>query len=320
MILITGANGFVGSALCHKLSESGFLVREGVRYPEKLQSDERLSSSEQVVLHDRSTETETRRALHDVQTVVHLAARVHVLSERVSDPISEFRQINRVWTERLARLAASQGVHRFVFLSSIKVNGEQSVRPFTEQDPPKPLDPYGVSKWEAEQILTRISNQTGIETVIVRSPLVYGPGVRGNFLELLKAIRLGIPLPLGLVQNHRSLIYRGNLVDALMRCVTDRRAAGQTYLVSDGDDLSTPELIRRLGLAMGKSTRLWPVPSTILRFLGRLVNQSGAIKRLTGSLQVDISKIRLELQWRPTFSVEFGLAETADWFLRSSAA
>lgn len=320
MILITGANGFVGSALCHGLLESGFLVREGVRNPEQLQSYERLSSSERVVLHDRSTETETRRALHDVQTVVHLAARVHVLSERVSDPISEFRQINRVWTEQLARLAASQGVHRFVFLSSIKVNGEQSVRPFTERDPAKPQDPYGVSKWEAEQILARISNQTGMETVIVRSPLVYGPGVRGNFLELLKAIRLGIPLPLGLVQNHRSLIYRGNLVDALMRCVTDRRAAGQTYLVSDGDDLSTPELIRRLGLAMGKSARLWPVPSTILRFLGRLVNQSGAIERLTGSLQVDISKIRLELQWRPAFSVEVGLAETADWFLRPSAA
>lgn len=320
MILITGANGFVGSALCHKLLESGFTVREGVRCPERLPSYGRSSSSEWVVLHDRSTETETRRALHDVQTVVHLAARVHVLSERMSDPISEFRQINRVWTEQLARLAASQGVRRFVYLSSIKVNGEQSVRPFTERDPPKPQDPYGVSKWEAEQILARISNQTGMETVIVRSPLVYGPGVRGNFLELLKAIRRGIPLPLGLVQNHRSLIYRGNLVDALMRCVTDRRAAGQTYLVSDGDDLSTPELIRRLGLAMGKSTRLWPVSGRILRFLGRLVNQSGAIERLTGSLQVDISKIRLELQWRPTFSVDFGLAETADWFLRPSAA
>ena len=320
-ILVTGTNGFVGSALCPRLRDSGFLVRGAIRNLEKSPTSESagIQHLEYVTLHDRSDEKETGAALADVKAVVHLAARVHVMKDQSSDPLREFRRINCSWTERLARTASTRGVKRFVYLSSVKVNGERTVKPFHEEDLPAPEDPYGVSKWEAEQALARISNQMGMEIVIVRSPLVYGPGVRGNFLQLLKVIRRGIPLPLGLVENHRSLIYRGNLVDALTRCVTDQRAAGRTYLVSDGEDLSTPELIRRLGRAMDKSTHLWPVPVSLLRFLGRLVNQSGAIERLTGSLQVDISMIRRELEWCPPFSIECGLAETVDWFLRPSA-
>lgn len=278
-----------------------------------------IHNIEYVTLDDQSDEKETGAALADVKAVIHLAARVHVMRDQSSDPLHEFRRINCSWTERLARAASASGVNRFVYMSSVKVNGERTVMPFREDDRPAPVDPYGVSKWEAEQVLSSISNQTGMDAVMVRSPLVYGPGVRGNFLQLLQVIRRGIPLPLALIENRRSLIYRGNLVDALIRCVTDRRAAGQTYFVSDGHDLSTPDLIRGLGIAMKTSARLWPVPVAVLRFFGRLLNQSAAIDRLTESLQVDSSKIHRELEWHPPFSVECGLAETATWFLHSSA-
>jgi nucleoside-diphosphate-sugar epimerase len=266
------------------------------------------------VLHDQSTDAETQQALQGMSAVIHLAARVHVMTDHAADPLREFRLVNTGWTERLARAAASQGVRRFVYLSSIKVNGEQNDRPFTELDPPNPHDPYGLSKWEAEQALTSVSSQTGIETVVVRPPLVYGPGVGGNFLQLLNSLRRGIPLPLALINNRRSLLYRGNLVDALVTCVRHVRAAGQTYLVSDGEDLSTPELIRRLGRAMGLAVRLWPVPLPVLRAVGQLLRKQAMIDRLLGSLQVDSSKIRRELDWRPPFSVDQGLTDTAAWY------
>jgi UDP-N-acetyl-alpha-D-quinovosamine dehydrogenase len=306
----------VGAALCRCLQESGFLVRGAVREQAKLPQRETSEPNdfEWVVLHDRSTENETKQVLQGVRAVVHLAARVHVMTDHASDPLSEFRQVNANWTDRLARGAASQGVHRFVYLSSIKVNGEQSILSFTEQDPPKPVDPYGVSKWEAEQALAKVSSQTGMETVVVRSPLVYGPGVGGNFLQLLNILRLGVPLPLARVQNRRSLLYRGNLVDALTKCVHDVRAAGQTYLVSDGEDLSTPELIRRIGKAMGLIVYLWPLPLSVLRRMGHVVGKQAVLDRLLGSLQVDSSKIRRELDWHPPFSVDRGLAETAAWY------
>ena len=266
------------------------------------------------MLHDRSPEDETRHALQEVSAVVHLAARVHVMADDAVDPLREFRRVNRDWTEQLARAAALQGVRRFVYLSSIKVNGDRSVRPFTEQDLPNPQDPYGISKWEAEQALARVSSQTGLEIVVIRSPLVYGPGVGGNVLQLLNIVRRRIPLPLASVQNRRSLVFRGNLVDALVRCVKDARATGQTYLVSDGEDLSTPELIGRLAKALGLPPRLWPVPLSVLRWSGRLAGKGPMIDRLLGSLQVDSSRIRRELDWRPPYSVDQGLAETAAWY------
>lgn len=238
------------------------------------------------------------------------------MKDHAADPLGEFRRVNREWTERLARLAAEEGVQRFIFLSSIKVNGEESKTPFTEQDLPHPRDPYGISKWEAEQALAAVSAEMGLETVVIRSPLVYGPGVGGNFLSLLKLIRSGLPLPLGLVGNRRSLIYRENLVDSLIACVREPRAVGQTYLVSDGEDLSTPDLIRRIARVMGRSVRLWPVPVLLLRWGGSLLGQRGAVERLTGSLQIDSFKIRRELGWSPPWSVDDGIEETVAWFLK----
>jgi nucleoside-diphosphate-sugar epimerase len=273
-----------------------------------------LDSIEWVLLHDGSTEDETKSVLQGVQAVVHLAARVHVMADDAVDPLREFRRVNRDWTERLARAAALQGVRRFVYLSSIKVNGERSTRPFTEQDTPNPEDPYGISKWEAEQALARVSSQTGLEIVVIRSPLVYGPGVGGNVLQLLHTIRRGIPLPLASVHNRRSLIYLGNLADALACCVKDVRAAGQTYLVSDGEDLSTPELIRQLAKALGLPVRLWPVPLSMLRWIGSVPGKRAMIDRLLSALQVDSSKIRKELDWCPPYSVDQGFSETATWY------
>jgi nucleoside-diphosphate-sugar epimerase len=315
-ILVTGANGFVGSAFCRRLYSSGLLVRGAVRDREKLpqHADSEFKGLEWTVLHDRSPEHETRHALQEVSAVVHLAARVHVMSDDAVDPLSEFRRVNCDWTERLARAAAVQGIRRFVYLSSIKVNGESNARPFTEQDLPNPQDPYGISKWEAEQALARVSSQTGLEIVVIRSPLVYGAGVGGNVLQLLRIIRRGVPLPLASVDNRRSLIYLGNLVDALACCVKDVRVAGQTYLVSDGEDLSTPELIRRLAKALGLPARVWPIPLSVIRWIGLVAAKQAMIDRLGGSLQIDSSKIRQELDWKPPYSVDQGLAETGAWY------
>ena len=315
-ILITGASGFIGSALSHGLLETGYPVRGAVRaslrIPRRVTPES--ANLEWVVLHDRSTERETNEALQGVQIMVHLAARVHVMVDEASSPLQEFQRVNADWTERLVARAAAQGVVRFVFLSSVKVNGEQTVVPFTEQETPKPQDPYGVSKWEAEQALARVSTQTGMETVVVRSPLVYGPGVGGNFLQLLNILRRGIPLPLASIRNQRSLVYLGNLVDALARCIQDPRAAGRTYLVRDGEDLSTPELVRRLGVAMGSRVCLWPCPTSFLYWMGQVAGKQGMIDRLVGSLQVNSSKIQTELDWHPHFTVDAGLSETAAWF------
>lgn len=315
-ILVTGANGFVGSALCRRLRTDGMSVRGGVRERSNILGD---GGSEDggfhwVGLHDHSTDTEMQQALDGVQAIVHLAARVHVMTDLAADPLGEFRRVNRVWTERLARAAARQGVRRFVYMSSIKVNGEKSTAPFTEQDAPNPQDPYGISKWEAEQALAAVSSETGLELVVVRSPLIYGPRVGGNFLQLLKTLHTGIPLPLALVENRRSLIFLGNLVDALIHCAQDKRAAGRTYVVSDGVDLSTPELIQRLGRSMGVTVRLWPFPLSLLRWAGRTLGKQDALDRLLGSLQLDCSAMQRELDWHPPYSVDHGLAETATWF------
>jgi nucleoside-diphosphate-sugar epimerase len=291
-------------------------VRGAVREQAKLQQCGISESNtfESVILHHRSNEDETKHALQGIGAVVHLAARVHVMTDQASDPLQEFRRVNVGWTDQLARSAALQGIRRFVYLSSIKVNGEQTVVPFTEQDLPNPQDPYGVSKWEAEQALDRISKQTRMDVVVVRSPLVYGPGVGGNFLQLLNILRRGIPLPLASIRNQRSLVYLGNLVDALARCIHDPRAAGQTYLVSDGEDLSTSELVRRLSVAMRSNVCLWTCPTSLLYWMGQIVGKRVMIDRLVGSLQVNSSKVRTELDWHPPFTVDAGLSETAAWF------
>lgn len=315
-VMVTGTSGFVGNATCARLVMQGMNVVGTMRHLPA----QPLPGVDYRIISDLSRDTDWCEVLKGVDTIVHCAARVHVMRETAADPLQEFRRINVAWTGRLARLAALQGVRRFVYVSSIKVNGEETVVPYTDQDPPKPQDPYGASKWEAEQALDQISTKTGIETVVVRSPLVYGPGVRGNFLQLLNILRQGIPLPLASIRNRRSLVYLGNLVDALVRCMQDPRAAGRTYLVCDGEDLSTPELVRRLGVAMGSRVCLWPCPTSLLYLMGQAAGKRRVIDRLVGSLQVNSSKIQTELEWHPPFTVDTGLSKTAAWFRAQTAS
>ena len=261
-------------------------------------------------------DTDWREALTDVDMVVHLAARVHVMRESSADPLGEFRLTNRAGTAKLALAAAEAGVHRMVFVSSIKVNGEATPidQPFSETSVPQPQDPYAVSKWEAEQALIEIAGATSLEVVILRPALVYGPGVAGNFIRMLKAVRRNVPLPFASVENRRSYIYVANLVDAIGLCLTQTSASGNTYLVSDGENVSTPELLLRLGKAVGTPVRLLPVPEKALRMFGRLLRKTDELDRLTGSLVVDSSRIRRELSWCPRFSMADGLQATANWF------
>ena len=252
-----------------------------------------------------------------ISTVVHCAARVHVMDDDAADPLREFRRINVDGTLRLATQAAEAGVRRFVFISSIKVNGESTVlgRPFTAQQAPAPIDPYGVSKWEAEQLLRKLSAETAMEVVIIRPVLVYGPGVKANFLNMMRWLYKGVPLPLGAIHNKRSLVALDNLVDLIVTCIDHPKAANQTFLVSDGEDLSTTELLRRMSQALGKRPRLLPVPAWMLETAANVVGKQSIAQRLCGSLQVDISHTRERLGWTPPVSVDAALRKTAQHFL-----
>jgi nucleoside-diphosphate-sugar epimerase len=249
--------------------------------------------------------------------VVHLAARVHVANASSADSIADYRETNVDGTKHLAQIAGTKGVRRFVYVSSIKVNGESRADPYTEADEPAPIDPYGVSKFEAEQELQSIAGKTGLEVVIVRPPLVYGPEVKANFLRLIKLINRSIPFPFAGVKNHRSMIFLGNLTDALFVCIIHPSAVGNTFLVSDGKDVSTPELIQKISSALGRPARVFALPSGFLSILGRLTGKSEDVNRLLDSLVVDSTKIRTELDWKPPFSMEEGLRETANWYLQA---
>ncbi len=268
------------------------------------------------VVGEIGPDTDWSAALAGVAVVIHLAARVHVMRDTLADPLAEFRHVNTAGTEHLARCAAASGVKRLVYVSSVKVNGEATcgMRKFSETDAPEPEDAYAISKWEAEQALHRAARETGLEVVIVRPLLVYGPGVKGNFAQMLAVVAKGFPLPLASVHNRRSLVYVGNLVDALIACATHPAAAGQTYLVCDGEDISTSVLLRQLAVAMGVPSRLFPCPVTLLRLAGKLVGKSEQMERLLGSLQVDSGKIRRELNWQPPYLLQQGLQATADWY------
>lgn len=311
-ILVTGATGFVGHFLCNRLLEEDINVRGTLLASER--PSDLVDRVEPVTVEPLGADTQWCHAFEGVNTIIHLAARVHIMDDPSTDPLTEFRKVNVEGTARLAREAANAGVRRLVFISSIKVNGEESAAPYTPDSLPAPSDPYGISKWEAEQALRKIEAETGLEVVVIRPTLVYGPGVKANFLNMMKIINRGIPLPLASVTNKRSLIYVGNLVDALATCAVHSEAAGETYLVNDGEDVSTPELIRRTAKALGVSARLFPVPIAFMRLAGKMINKSGAVNRLTGSLAVDSSKIRQELGWAPPFTMDEGLRETVGWF------
>jgi len=309
-ILITGASGFVGRYVTERLCADGYQVTAVVHNS----SAPLPATVHAVAVGDIAFDTDWSEALVGIDAVVHLAARVHVMMDTAVDPLEEFRRVNVAGTERLAQMAVKAGVKRFVFVSSVKVHGEERDIRYRESDPLMPQDNYGISKMEAEQVLRQIESETGLEVTIIRPPLVYGPGVKANFLSMMKVIASGIPLPLASIANTRSMIYVGNLVDAISLCVRHPAAAGRTYLVSDGDDVSTSELIRCTAAALDVPTRLFPFPVSLMILAAKLTGKSGAVNRLTGSLTVDSSNIRRELGWVPPCTMEEGLRETAGWF------
>ena len=316
-VLVTGAGGFVGGALCRRLVLSR-LTRGTVR---KL-GERCVPDGVKPVLGFLSIDTDWSASLAGVGVVVHCAGRVHVMQDDELDPLTEFRGVNVEGTLALARQSAAAGVRRFVFVSSIKVNGESTLRdkPFRTDDVPAPVDPYGTSKMEAEYGLRQISVQTGMEVVIVRPPLVYGPGVKANFLVMMSWLRKGAPLPLGAIHNKRSLVGLDNLVDLLVICMDHPAAANQMFLVSDGEDMSTTQLLRRMGDALGKPARLLPVPVWMIETGAALIGKRDLSQRLCGNLQVVISNAKELLGWSPPVSVDESLRRVAADFLQKFGA
>ena len=304
-IFVTGSSGFLGSALVPGLLSRHHEVTAVVRR----EQDKSQTGSKSFVAGNIDAMTKWSKALHGADVVIHLAARVHVMRDSVSDPLAEFRRVNTEGTLNLARQAATAGVRRFICLSSIKVNGETTVpnRPFTPNDLAAPQDPYGISKHEAEVGLREIACTTGMQVIIIRPTLVYGKGAKGNFKSLTKLVARGLPLPLGSINNLRSFVGIDNLVDFIITCLEHPAAANETFLVSDGEDLSTPDLIRRMARAMNRPARLLPVPVWALQAGASLLGKGDAVQRLCGNLQVDISKSRTLLGWYPPISVNEGL-------------
>lgn len=313
-ILVTGGNGFVGKALCKTLLKSGYALTAPLRGENRPNLDQRINP---VIVGSIDGKTNWSGVINDIDIIIHLAARTHVVNEKDADALHLYRQINVEGTKKLALEAAKAGIKRFVYLSSVKVNGEGKDNPYTEADLPHPQDSYSITKLEGEKQLRRIAKQSGMEVVVIRPPLVYGPGVKANFLKLFQVVDHKVPLPLANVKNLRSFIYRDNLVDIIITSMLHPDAAGQTYLVSDDRDLSTPELIQMIAFALNKPTRLYPFPQRLLHLAGNLLRKVDAVHRLLGSLTVDIAKIKKDLKWTPPFSVEFGLRQTAKWFIEN---
>lgn len=337
-VLVTGAGGFVGSALYDRLTCEGYMVLPVVRRT--------LGLPAEIVVEDINPSIDWSQALIGISTIVHLAARVHLMKDESDDPLAEFRRINVATTLNLARQAVEAGVKRFVFISSIKVNGESTsasgkYKPreagysdflhknpslqegddfhekFSEYDLPNPQDAYAISKWEAEQELIKLAEETDMEVVIIRPPLVYGEGAKANFLSMMRYLYKGVLLPFGAIHNQRSLVALDNLVDLIVTCILHPAAANQIFLASDGEDMSTTELLRRTAAALGKPARLVPVPQWLLESGLKVLGKKDLAQRLCGSLQVDISKARDILGWTPPITVDEGLAQTAKYFRKN---
>lgn len=313
-VMVTGSTGFVGAAVVKSLTEkAGIEVLCAVRDSNLAATNNATSA----LIRCIDGEQDWTKILDRVDSIVHCAALVHVMNEQSPDPLTSYRRINVDGTLRLAKQAAQLGVRRFVFISSIKVCGEITGlgKPFTAQQTPAPIDAYGVSKWEAEQQLRAIAVETGMEVVIIRPVLVYGPGVKANFQNMIKWLHKGVPLPLGAIHNKRSLVSLDNLVDLIVTCIHHPDAANQTFLVSDGEDLSTTELLRRMARALGKHAHLLPLPARLLEAVATVLGKRSVSQRLCGSLQVDISHTRARLGWSPPVSVDVALKKTAEHFL-----
>jgi len=317
-ILLTGATGFVGRGFLERMATLDNLELVAALRSTTVSLPGNATSLQVAGLEP---DADWQTALRGVDVVIHSAARAHVMRELASNPLAEFRRVNVDGTLNLARQAVDAGVHRFIFISSIKVNGEGTSvgMPYLADAQPNPSDPYGISKMEAEQGLRALAAETGMEVVIIRPTLVYGPGVKANFLNMMRWLHRGVPLPFGAIYNRRSLVALDNLVDLIVTCIDHPAAANQIFLVSDGEDLSTTELLRRLGLALGKPARLLPVPSWLLEAGAKMLGKKSLSQRLCGSLQVDISKTQELLDWAPPMSVDEALRKTAEYFLTSQA-
>ena len=317
LTLVTGPSGFVGTGLIqHLLRDPAQQVVAAYRST----AARRFDRVEAIQVGELAAHTDWRKALVGVDTVVHLAARVHVMHDTVDEPLAAFRRVNVDGSLRLGAQAAAAGVRRFVYVSSIKVNGEATTsgQPFRAGDEPRPHDPYGVSKHEAELGLRQLAGATGMELVVVRPPLVYGPGVRANFRSMMGWLKRGIPLPFGAIDNRRSLVALDNLCDLLVTCTRHPAAAGQTFLAGDGEDVSTTQLLARLGEALGHAARLVPLPPALLRTMFGALGKADISQRLFSSLQVDISATRDRLGWQPPISLDEGLRRAAGAFLAES--
>ncbi|MEQ9724943.1 SDR family oxidoreductase [Pseudomonas sp. WHRI 8822A] len=311
-IMVTGGSGFVGRTLLERLHQEGY----GLIAPSRAALVQAPVGVVNPLVGGLAADVDWSASLEGAAVVIHSAARVHVMNDTAADPLVEFRKANVDGTLSLARQAAAAGVQRFIFISSIKVNGEGTElgHPYRADDTPDPQDPYGVSKMEAEQGLRALAGETGMEVVIIRPVLVYGPGVKANFLSMMSWLRKGVPLPLGATGNKRSLVAVDNLVDLIATCINHPAAANQTFLVSDGEDLSTTQLLQRMGKALGRPARLLPVPASLLQTGAAMLGRRAIAQRLCGSLQVDIGKTRELLAWAPPVSVDDALRKTARAF------
>lgn len=319
-ILITGGTGFIARSLISLLLSEGWNVHATVR--EKRELDRLPSSVTGLVTGNLELTTDWKPFLEKVEIVIHLAARVHRMSEDKSEAVDAYQRINVGVTEALANASSWAGVRRFIFISSVKAMGEctQPGEAWSESSPCFPQDDYGRSKYEAEKVLVDIGKKTNLEVVILRLPLVYGPGVKANMARLIRTVDRGFPLPLGAIHNKRSLLYVTNLVDAIRVSLDHPAAAGETFLISDGEDRSTPELIRLIGRTLDRPARMIDIPPSIIRLAGRVLGKGAEVERLLGSLVIDIGKIRRTLSWNPPYTMEQGLKQTVHWCMAHESA